>query len=223
MKKLYIIFLALFIATVTSCTYSFPEPEVPTAGTADFTKVVAVGNSLTAGYMNGALYDAGQTASFANIMAQQIYANGGGVFNQPDINAPDGDYGPSGGVYGRLHLVIPSGGGVEDAVPSPIIPGQSITSYAGDKSALNNFGVPGMRIIHAEVPGYGDPNAGNPYFARFASSGTTSVLADVSAANGSFFTFWLGNNDVLGYALAGATGSTDGTNSIDMQLYYTLF
>ncbi|RLD20298.1 MAG: hypothetical protein DRI71_10575 [Bacteroidetes bacterium] len=221
MKKLYILFLAFFIATVTSCTYTFPEPEVPTTGSADFTKVVAVGNSLTAGYMNGALYDAGQAASFANLVAQQISLNGGGsVFNQPDIDAKDGFSGRNMGQFpdlaigwplGRLHFVNPL-----NPAPQQLKTGQEITDYAGDRSALNNFGVPGMRIIHAAVSGYGVPNVGNPYFVRFASTPLATVLDDATAANGSFFLFWLGSNDALGYALAGATGLTDGTGSIDM-------
>ena len=215
MKKIYNLFLAFLIATITSCTYEFPDPEVQTAGSADFSKVVAVGNSLTAGYMNGALYTAGQVDSYANIIAIQMMDLGGGDFNQPDIDAIDGFFGlaPDGTTpLGRLHYVNPL-----NPAPAPIVPGQFISpSYAGDKTTLNNFGIPGMRITHADFPGYGDPGAGNPYFARFASSPTTTVLSDVTAANGTFFLFWLGNNDVLGYAVAGATGSTDGAGSTDM-------
>ncbi len=199
MNKIYkLLLVSVVIATFTSCTYTFPEEEKPTAGSADFTKVVAVGNSLTAGYMNGALYDDGQAASYANIVAQQIKLNGGGDFNQPDINAPDGDFGPSGGVYGRLRLVNPA-----SPAPAPIQPGQAITNYSGDKAALNNFGVPGIRIVDVAFEGYG---MGNPYFGRFASDpATATVLGDAIAANGSFIMFWLGGNDVLGYALGGAT------------------
>jgi len=215
MKKLYIFLLAGIIATASSCTYTFPEDEVLTAGAADFTKVVAVGNSLTAGYMNGALYDAGQAASFANIIAQQIYLNGGGEFNQPDINAVDGYYGLAGStVLGRLHLVNPA-----SPAPSPIIPGQPITPYSGGKS-LNNFGVPGMKIGDFNLPGYGHSTLGNPYFARFASSDATTMQADVTAANGTFFTFWLGNNDALGYALEGATNPSDLTSVGDFRDSY---
>jgi lysophospholipase L1-like esterase len=219
-KKLSTLFFALVLVAATSCTYVFPEPEALVPGSADFTKLVSVGNSLTAGYMNGALYDDGQAASFPNIMAQQMKSNGGGEFNQPDIASPLGYFGsamgipgvPDGTPLGRLHLVNPL-----DPRPQPFIPGDPFnTSYSGDKSKLNNFGVPGMRIIHAEVPGYGDPVAGNPFYARFASSGTSTVLGDATAANGTFFTFWLGNNDVLGYALAGATGAQNGTTGIDM-------
>ncbi len=216
MKKLYILFLAFAMATVASCKYTFPETEVPTSGSADFNKVVAVGNSLTAGYMNGALYDAGQEASYANIVAQQIILIGGGKFNQPEINAEVGQFDLSDptATAGRLHLVIPPGGGIEDAIPSPIIPGNPLTPYSGNKAELNNFGVPGMRIVDVAYPGYGTIN---PYYGRFASdAASATLLGDAISANGSFIIFWLGNNDALGYALAGATGMEDGTGSTDM-------
>ena len=44
----------------------------------------------------------------------------------------------------------------------------------------------------------------NPYFVRFASSATTSVIADFISQKPTFFSLWIGNNDVLLYALAGA-------------------
>ena len=221
MKKINILLLGIFVAFVTGCTYTFPEPEEPTSGSADFSKVVVVGNSLSAGFMDGALYDAGQQASFANIVATQMQVAGGGAFNQPDIESPVGNYGTAAGIpgvpdgtpLGHLILVNPASPG-----PQPIIPGDAFnTSYSGDKAALNNFAIPGMRIVHAELPGYGSV-AGNPYFARFSSSPTTTVLADAMAANGTFFMFWLGGNDALGYATAGAIGNPegDGLTSIDM-------
>jgi len=203
MKNLHKLFLVFILAAASSCTYEFPIAETPTSGSADFTKVVAIGNSLTAGYLNGALYDAGQMASYANLVAEQIILDNNGSFNQPDINAVDGDFGFSGGAFGRLQLKNPA-----NPAPAPIVPGQAITPYGGDKSALNNFGVPGMRIVDVAFPGYGNLN---PYYGRFAPDPTTStVLGDAIAANGSFILFWLGNNDALGYATRGATGSEDG-------------
>ena len=200
---IYTLLFAVVVATSTSCTYTFPEAETPTAGTANFTKLVAVGNSLTAGYMNGALYNEGQANSFANLIAQQMQATGGGAFNQPDINSEIGYFGMVGSVVlGRLHLV-----GLQSPAPAPIIPGDLISPFTGDKTALNNFGVPGIRVIDIEFSGYGTLN---PYYGRFASDPTASVLDDAVAANGTFFTFWLGGNDVLGYALAGATGQKNG-------------
>jgi lysophospholipase L1-like esterase len=220
LRKIYLIIIAFALVTATSCTYDFPPEVELTSGSADFTKVVAVGNSLTAGYMNGALYDAGQASSFANIVATQIKLNGGGEFNQPDIESPLGNFGTASGIpgvpdgtpLGRLHLVNPA-----SPVPQPFIPGDPFnTSYSGDKSLLNNFGVPGMRIVDVTFPGYG---VANPYFGRYASdAATASVLGDAIAANGSFILFWLGSNDALGYALGGATADPegDGSNPADM-------
>lgn len=210
MRKIYFYSLILLtFAAINSCTYTFPEVAEPSSGNADFTKVVAAGNSLTAGFMNGALYDAGQENSYANIIATQMQLSGGGVFNQPDINSVNGYFGTANNVIlGRLHLV-----GLESPAPAPIIPGDAITSYSGDRAALNNFGVPGLRVATVNIQGYGGLN---DYFGRFQSSANASVLEDATAANGSFIIFWLGSNDILGYAMAGATGTMAGTNSNDM-------
>lgn len=217
MKKLYTILLAFVIATVSSCTYEFPETPALIPGSANFTKVVAVGNSLTAGFMNGALYTEGQETSYANIVAQQMMANGGGVFNQPDIKSANGiilSFLPA--VLGRLILKGELGpAGVENPLPTPIGAGEPLTDYAGDKAALNNFAVPGMRLVDVEFSGY---DQGNPYFGRFASGLGATLLNDAIAANGSFIIFWLGNNDVLGYATSGATGNPMGDASDPTQI-----
>src|SRR5680860_861518 len=61
------------------------EPVVITSGTADFSNFVSVGNTLTAGYTDGALFNAGQQNSLPNILAQQFALAGGGDFNQPMV------------------------------------------------------------------------------------------------------------------------------------------
>jgi hypothetical protein len=43
-----------------------------TAGVANFSKYVALGNSLTSGYSDGALFIEGQKVSYTNIMAEQF-------------------------------------------------------------------------------------------------------------------------------------------------------
>jgi hypothetical protein len=53
-----------------------------TAGVANFSKYVALGNSLTSGYSDGALFIEGQK-SYTNIMAEQFKAVGGGEFKIP--------------------------------------------------------------------------------------------------------------------------------------------
>ena len=73
------------------------------------------------------------------------------------------------------------------------------------------MGVPGAKSYHLLAPGYGNVagvalGLANPYFARFASSASTTVLADAMAQQPTFFTLSIGNNDVLGYATAGGAG-----------------
>lgn len=181
----------------------------PSAGSADFSKYVSVGNSLTAGFMDGALYNLGQANSFPNLLAGRFALVGGGAFNQPDINSENGfnlsfsNVG-AGVIAGRTVLDV--------TIPGPVpTDGELITPYSGDKAALNNFGVPGARVIDLATPAL----IANPYYNRFASNpGTSTVLGDAIAANGTFFTFWIGSNDVLGWALSGGTGplGTDPTN-----------
>ena len=54
-----------------------------TAGTADFSKYVALGNSLTAGYSDGTLFIEGQKGSWTNVLSQQFALVGGGDFKIP--------------------------------------------------------------------------------------------------------------------------------------------
>src|SRR5690606_29110137 len=58
----------------------------------------------------------------------------------------------------------------------------------------------------------------NPYFVRFASSPSTSILADALAQQPTFFSLWIGNNDVLGYATSGGVG-IDQTGNMDPTSY----
>lgn len=220
MKAVKKIMLFIVWITLSGCTYTFPEVDSPTAGSADFTKIISVGNSITSGYANGALYDEGQEFSFVNILAGQVNLVTPITYNQPDINSPVGYSGtlPDGTPMGRLILVNP-----DNPFPSPIIPGDAFNeTYIGDKSAINNFGVPGLRLIDVDITGYA---LENPYFKRFAMDvNSSSVLGDAVAANSTFFTFWLGNNDVLGFATAGASGNPDGDgSSSDDLISSTLF
>src|SRR5690606_18270562 len=63
---------------------------------------------------------------------------------------------------------------------------------------------------HLVAEGYGNiggvGSTANPYFVRFASSASTSVIADAVAQDPTFFTLWIGNNDILSYATSGGVG-----------------
>lgn len=232
MKTIYnILYTTALGLSFSACQYDFPELETvtPDPGAADFTKTVSVGNSIAAGFMDGALYNRGQQNSFTVILADQLKLAGGGEFNVPDINSENGFYtmGPN-GPLGRLVLTAnPLSGSIG---PAPIGPGDLPAAFTGDKSALNNFAVPGITIGQTLTPLTGGPASQqnpvyNPLYARFASNpGQSTIIGDAAAAlanGGTFFTFWLGANDVLGYAVSGASNPSILTADSDFQTRLT--
>lgn len=206
-----ILYISLFGLVISACTYEFPEVAEPDAGNANFNKYVAVGSSISAGFMDAALYDRGQENSLANILAQQFKLAGGGEFTQPLVASENGFAprlsNPAGGVIlGRLVLS-------PQLRPVPT-PGQLPAAYTGQPESLNNFAVPGILTGQLLDPRLGDPAMVqtpffNPYYARIASSpGTSTLLGDAVSSfenGGTFFTLWTGYNDVMGYALGGAS------------------
>jgi len=219
MNTPYKLFCALYAVLFTACVpqdkiddiVAEPEPEemmtTPvTNGTADFTRFVAVGNSLTAGFADGALFKAGQENSMPNIMAQQFALAGGGEFKQPLMNDNTG-----GGLLAGMPILGPrlffNGAG---PVPLPAAPTTEISNILS--APFNNLGVPGAKSFHLVANGYGNiqglaQGLANPYFVRMASSPNASVLEDAIAQNPTFFSLWIGNNDVLGYATSGGDGT----------------
>ncbi|WP_335965687.1 SGNH/GDSL hydrolase family protein [Galbibacter sp. PAP.153] len=227
MNTNYISLLLLLLLGLYSCssdddsgTMHGPEEEY-SAGAADFSNYVSVGNSLTAGYTDGALFIAGQTNSLPNILATQFSLVGGGEFNQPLTNGNLGGLllggNPLPGFENRLYF---NGSG-----PARL-PGMPTTDISQILSGnYNNMGVPGALSYHLVIPGYGNiaglqTGNANPYFVRFASSPSTSVIADAVAQNPTFFSLWIGNNDVLGYATGGGVG-IDQTGNLDFATYAT--
>ncbi len=198
-----------------------PEPVSYTSGSADFTTYVAVGNSLTAGYSDAALFIDGQEASFPNMLATNFALVGGGAFNIPFMadNLGGATLGGETILGNRLILSFASG----SPVPTPVS-GTAITEISNSLSgSFNNMGVPGAKSYHLAAPGYGNvagvaAGLANPYYARFASSATSTVIGDAAAQNPSFFTLWAGSQDVLGYATSGGDG-TDQTGNLNPATY----
>jgi len=92
MKKYAMLLAAVGLVAVSCNDHDFdrtpappapPEPVDYTSGTADVSNYVSIGNSLTAGFSDGALFVNGQDASFPNMLATQFKLAGGGNFNLP--------------------------------------------------------------------------------------------------------------------------------------------
>ncbi len=186
-----------------------PDPENFTAGSADFSKFVSVGNSLTAGFSDSALFIDGQNASFPNMMATSFSAAGGGAFTIPLMadNLGGATFGGQQILGNRLILSFASGSPAP--VPKDGTGSTEITNVLG--GPFNNMGVPGAKSYHLLAPGYGNlqgvpVGAANPYYARFASAPNATIIGDAASQSPTFFSLWIGNNDILGYATAGGDG-----------------
>lgn len=203
MKTLKYITLGLITVAFASCTKTeFDDFEPTTSGSANFSKYIAVGNSLTQGYQDGGLHNeySQQANSFPAIIAKQM----GTSFVQPMVNGADG----SG--YKKLLSLEPN-----------IVDVSSVSGWNNwDKTiTYNNLGVSGIRLADC-VPSTGNPfsplinqviTSGNA-FGSFLDFGTASApisyLTHIKNSNATFFTCWLGNNDVLGWATAGGDNGT---------------
>lgn len=203
-----------------------PDMDIEASqGEADLSNYIAIGNSITAGFMDAALYNDSQEFSLGAQLSKQFELTGApATFNQPDINSENGfntlanSGNGTGPVLGRFKLDTSIPG------PSPVINGDPIEPYTGSASALNNFGVPGIQVGQLLTPDTGNPSspAFNPFYARFASSpGTSTILDDAISTDPTFFTLWIGNNDVLGYAASGATRPEILTSQANFQAQFS--
>jgi len=209
-NTIYFLVLALF---VSACTLE-PEEFEASKGTADFTKTIFLGNSLTAGYSSGELYQSAQMESFPAIVAQSLIDAGFmESFKQPLMPNETGfgkrlKLGYSTDCTGATSLG-PVGYGVD---PDLVAAG---TSIAAD-GPFQNLGVPGAQVSHLLYSGYATLN---PYFGRFASAADATILGEAVAQNPTFTVLWIGNNDVLGYATSGGvapiTPTTTFAGSLD--------
>ena len=223
----YIKYLGILALTFTACEPEFDTPVdesgTYSSGELDLSHYVAVGNSLTAGFADNALYITGQENSFPNIMAEKFQHVGGGDFSQPLMADNAGGLLLDGQQIADTRLVLNIGA---DGTQAPVNyrgaqPTTEITNTL--QGPFNNMGVPGAKSFHFLAAGYGSvegvsTGTANPYFARFASDPSASVIADAASQDPTFFTLWAGNNDVLGFATSGGVGE-DQTGNFDLSSY----
>jgi hypothetical protein len=198
MKKLFIIF---GFAALASCKPNL-KVDSPSANGLDFSNYVAVGNSLTAGYADGTLYRSGQINSYPNILAEQFGLFGPITFKQPLLNGETG--------FPTAKLVLGYRTDCMGATSLSPIPATGIVDSLDAtnislQGPFNNFGIPGIRSIDYLMTGYANLAAslGFPYAKRMFTSSAWRPLDELRLNNPTFFTLWLGSNDVLGYAISG--------------------
>jgi hypothetical protein len=206
MKK-YILnsFVAAAILFTAACKPEIETPAGITAGQANFSKYIAVGNSLTSGYADGGLYLEGQKVAYPNLIAAKMAAVGGGAFTSPFFTEDHSN----GSGYLALTALVNGTPTLTPVVDKLAIrdAAKHLDKYSGE---IQNLGIPGMRVDLSFDPTL-TFSAGNPFFERLltdAQVGKTNYFQYIQGRNHTFFSLWLGNNDVLGYATNGAVTVT---------------
>ena len=231
MKKPILLCIALLVgAFVSGCTDSAPSGPTPGLGSLSVKKYVSIGNSLTAGYQSNGLYASAQIYSYPNMIAQQLVKSGAvlDTFQQPlysDPGIPD----PATGKAQRYEII-------SFANPnSPVIGPKGLTPGAPTNSALprpyDNLGIPGIVTAHFldTTNNVGNvPNGLVPLVLRYGAGSPfpksiykhVQALAANPATTPDIVTFWLGNNDVLGFATSGGAKPTAPTGSATFAFLY---
>lgn len=201
-KWLFLVSLT-FVACTNDDDVVVEEPV--SAGTANFSKYIALGDSFAAGYSDGALFIEGQKGAYPNVLSQQFAAAGGGTFSTPFMADNVGGLLLGGNLVAGQRLYF------NGAAPVAVSGAPSTNITTKLTGPFNNLGVPGAKSYHLVAAGYGNvagvaAGLANPYYARFATSATSTVLSDAVAQAPTFFSLWIGGNDVLGYATSGGVG-----------------
>lgn len=210
MKKKLIVIVGVVLTSifVMSCEdrsdLTAPNPPATNLGAVNFTNFVTIGNSLTAGYQSGSLFESAQIYSFGNLIAQQV----GTSYAQPIISDP--------GIKGRIEI--------KSLSPFTLTYNQN----AGSPTNLsypkpyNNLGIPG--IVLADV--LTATETANSY----SKSGAIDLVlrklgmtqfVQAKVQQPTFITLWIGNNDVLGFATSGGVRPTAPTDAQTFGFLYS--
>ncbi|HQI41959.1 MAG: hypothetical protein B6D44_13670 [Ignavibacteriales bacterium UTCHB2] len=184
---------ALFFISCNDYSDLTPVVQDKVSGSADFTRFVTIGNSITAGYQSGTIYESAQMYSYGNLIAKQV----GTDYQVPYVSDP--------GLGGRME--------VQSLSPFTLYTNTSsgIPLNANYPAAYNNLGIPGALtydVLFAKnsttCASFVFSNSPNPYF-DFILRGKGTQLEQALSLKPTFLTLWIGNNDVLGYATSGGT------------------
>lgn len=150
-----------------------------------FTRYVALGNSITAGFQSGGINGTMQKQAYPALLADQMST----PFEIPALRDP--------GCPPPLVNIFP---------PVRVAPIDCALRDSPIPTRLNNVAVPGAAVTDAitnDVEAGASPNA----LTTFILGGRTQVQA-ATEINPTFASVWLGNNDVLTAALTGNTALT---------------
>ena len=233
-KNLKYLFLSMTLIVFNSCkddddSVPYAEQFVEiTSGSADFTNMVSIGASITAGFTDGALFYEGQRSSYPNIMAGVMSLSIDNTmpsnYTQPYMDDNIGGLLLGGNQIGGPRLFFNGAGpqSLGDLGATPTT--ELMNSVPGPYS---NMAVPGAQAIHMIAPGYGNlagvaTGTANPYAVRVMSNPGSSIIQDVLAQSPTFVSVWSGGNDALGYATSGGVGTLTSSADFDFAFGSTM-
>ena len=187
MRKTPLVALAAALA-LAGCVGDGDELVTTTPPTAQggtlFTSYVAMGNSITAGYQSGGIVDSLQLRAYPVLLAQRAGATN---FTVPLLARP----------------------GCTPPFTAPLTPATNVppcalrdTAGTGAQRFVGNVAVPGVTIGDLFAI---NPAASNAVLYNLITGGRTQVAA-MRAADPTFVSVWIGNNDALGALLTGNLG-----------------
>lgn len=165
----------------------------PPASAADglFDRYVAMGNSLTAGYQSGGINDSTQKESYAYLFGRLVM---GDDFRYPQL-------------AGRGCAPPVANFQTQERVGGPSVTDRTcdLRTASSVAAALNDVAVPGATSLDPFSTSTDASNA----LTTFVLGGRTQVQAAL-AADPTFVSLWIGNNDVLEAAVSGVLAPTAG-------------
>lgn len=248
MKKLFKVLTVLPVLLaflVAGCTVDDPDSStdlVAPSGEQLFSDYVAIGNSLTAGFMDGGLVINGQRNSYPRLIATQI---GAPEFDQPYISFPGvgSTKDPVNHPADAAGVLYWNGSApaVVDWTPMTTVmdPASGFLMALTLPTPYHNLGVPGatMHDVMNAIDATTSSPVGNSYFnfinrptlfgnvnvpavAGVSPAYQTASMFRAAVAKGpKLLTCWIGNNDILGSAMAGTDAAI--TSSASFQAEYT--
>lgn len=202
-----LIITAMFVAMGSHVTHG-------QGGGADFTRFVGVGDSLTAGFKDGALFASGQQQGFYVLVAQSMISQVTlPLIAEPGIPAPDPTTGRG------LMLQIPGTCEYGNTIPAigvssgRLNPTEKATNVAVPDQTIGDALTTQWNINPGNVQGTAD--TAEDFILGFPYASTpqppNAPRTQIGTAIGlqpTFVSFWLGSNDALGAALSGAVNDT---------------
>lgn len=180
----------------------------------------ALGNSLTAGFLNGVLVAGGQASSFPTTIAARA---GWGPVAQPLIDMPGlgSSTTPSGTPTGMLYVDGDTGAITADSLT---VPPETLLLNAQHPIPYNNLGVPGSTSMDvlAAIDAASSVSGGNSFFDLILRNsalppGDTTQLDQLVALSPDVVFLWIGSNNLLGGVTSG--NPVAGVNVIPSALF----